>query len=64
MQAEVGDYDPESVDVDGIPSYIKEMEFVPGQVCLNSFTLYVLTNFNDRKHGTAKPKFTGLHGGR
>lgn len=32
VQAEVGDYDPESVDVDGIPSYIKEMEFVPGQV--------------------------------
>ena len=32
VQAEVGDYDPDSVDVDGIPSYIKEMEFVPGQV--------------------------------
>ncbi|XP_063685971.1 band 4.1-like protein 3 isoform X16 [Bolinopsis microptera] len=31
VQAEVGDYDPDSVDVDGIPSYIKEMEFVPGQ---------------------------------
>ena len=40
VQAEVGDYDPDSVDVDGIPSYIKEMEFVPGQVR----PLYKLSN--------------------
>ena len=34
VSAEVGDYDPSAVDEEGIPAYIREMEFVPGQVWL------------------------------
>ena len=41
VQAEVGDYDPDAVDSSGIPTYIREMEFVPGQVSgLLTFTFY------------------------
>ena len=50
VQAEVGDYDPDAVDTSGIPSYIREMEFVPGQVQLFSSHNITLILYYVRAH--------------